>query len=184
MKNLNLTVLAMVIAWLAFGMNVSAQNNVPDDKREHLSLVPLDKNARTPGNGCMGIPGLSDEQRATIDKLRTEHFNKVSQLHAQLREQHEQLRSLRTADNPQTDEINSVIDKIAALRAELMKEREAHRQAIRAGLDADQKAWFDSRQERRNKRGDRTEFNRPADCRYKNDQQNPDGRRRYRHWRQ
>lgn len=101
---------------------------------------------------CM-IPGLTSEQQQSIDKLRTVHLKKVSQLRADLQEKKARLQSLRVADTYNEKEINKIIDDMAAVRADLMKENEDHRQKVKALLNDDQKEWFDSRP-MNNRRGD------------------------------
>jgi hypothetical protein len=81
------------------------------------------------------------------------------------------------------DKINSTIDEMADLRADLMKEREAHLQDVKSQLNDEQKAWFDSRPGRGKGFGQNRGFGRQGAC--WNDQQDPgpEGGRRYRQFR-
>lgn len=94
---------------------------------------------------CSNIPELSDEQQASIDKLRLQHQKAAQQKRAEISEKRARINTLRLADNPDMEQINKTIDEITVVRAELMKEREAHIQAIRSKLNDEQKVWFDSR---------------------------------------
>ena len=109
------------------------------------------------------IPGLSDSQRETLNKMHLEHQKKVRQMHAAIGEKRAHLNTLRLADKYNKGEVNATIDEIAALRADLMKANEAHRQSVRAELNDEQKAWFDSkpRNQRRFGRGGDFDGERP-----------------------
>lgn len=101
---------------------------------------PADEN----GLECR-IPGLSDEQKAEIDKLRTAHIRKVNLIRAEIGEKEARLNTLRLAEKEDVKAIDKTIDEISKLRGDLMKERESHKREVRALLNEDQKAWFDAR---------------------------------------
>lgn len=91
------------------------------------------------------IPGLTEEQKSSIEKLRTAHFRDVEKMRAEIGEKEAHLNTLRVADNPDAKAIDRTIDEISQLRGNIMKAREAHRRDIRALLTDDQKAFFDAR---------------------------------------
>jgi Spy/CpxP family protein refolding chaperone len=100
----------------------------------------VDKN----GPECR-IPGLSDEQKAEIEKLRTAHIRKANLIRAEIGEKEARLNTLRLAEKEDVKAIDKTIDEISKLRGDLMKERESHKREVRALLNEDQKAWFDAR---------------------------------------
>ena len=99
------------------------------------------------------IPSLTDDQKAGIEKLRTEHLRKANLMRAELGEKHARLNTLRLAENQDAKEIDLTIDDISKLKGNLMKAREAHKRDVRALLNDEQKAVFDARQGRGNRDG-------------------------------
>jgi Spy/CpxP family protein refolding chaperone len=138
-KSVLLTALLLLV--FAVGSITALAQRERDVEIEKKVIVTQNDNS---GPYC-NIPGLTDEQRDNMEKLRLVHQKKVRLMHANLQEKRAHIRTLRLADNPDMQQINKTIDEIAALQGDLMKEREAHRQAIRSGLNEEQKAWFDSR---------------------------------------
>ena len=90
------------------------------------------------------IPGLTDEQKTSIEKLRTAHFRKAELLRAEIGEKQARLRTLRLAEKQDEQAIDKAIDEISKLRGDIMKEREAHRRGIKALLNEEQKTWYDN----------------------------------------
>lgn len=138
-KSVLLTAL-LVFVFAAGSLTALAQRD-RDVEIEKKVIVTQSDNS---GPYC-NIPGLTDEQRDNMEKMRLAHQKKVRLMHANMQEKRAHIRTLRLADNPDMQQINKTIDEIAAIQGDLMKEREAHRQAIRSGLNEEQKAWFDSR---------------------------------------
>jgi len=137
-KSVLLTAL-LLIAYTTVSTSVMAQKDREVEVKKKV-IVHDDET----GPFC-NIPGLTDAQRDNIEKLQLEHQKKVRLIHATLKEKRAHLETLRLADNPDTQKINKTIDEIAGMQADLMKERESHRQAVRSGLSEEQKAWFDSK---------------------------------------
>lgn len=90
------------------------------------------------------IPSLTEDQQKNIDQLRTAHLKKAQLLRAKLQEEQARLNTLRIEDSDEKA-INGSIDKITAMRGELMKERESHRRQVRNLLTEDQKVRFDAK---------------------------------------
>ena len=90
------------------------------------------------------IPGLSDEQKTSIEELRTAHFRKAELMRAEIGEKQARLRTLRLAEKQDEKAIDKAIDEISKLRGDIMKEREAHRRGIKALLNDEQKTWYDN----------------------------------------
>ena len=103
-----------------------------------------DRTLRQPGF-CGNLPGITDEQLEKIDAIRLNTMKKNQQLQNQLGEKRAQLRTYSTSDQVDMSAINQTIDKIAAIRSELMKNRLASNQEIRNLLNEDQRVVFDSR---------------------------------------
>jgi|GEM_PF-505591 len=94
--------------------------------------------------GCR-IPGLTEEQKSAMEKLRTAHLKKAELTRAEIGEKEARLNTLRLADEPDVKAIDRTIDDISKLRGDLMKEREAQQREIRNLLTDDQKAMYDAR---------------------------------------
>lgn len=148
MKNsrIKLTTLTAVLALVALiSFDVSAQNF----GRRNARASGQD-NVQGPGMGygrgdCAAIiPDLTEDQEAKILKLRNEHFRKAEQKRAEIGEKQARLNTLRVAEVQDVKAIDKNIDELAALRADLMKAREAHRREVKALLTDDQKVWFDA----------------------------------------
>ncbi len=94
---------------------------------------------------CQSIPGLSDEQQDQIKTLRTDHWKETKSLKNEIREKKAKLRTLRTSDDVDMDEIYELIEDISSLKMNVAKKREAHRQDVRELLTDEQKMLFDER---------------------------------------
>ena len=88
---------------------------------------------------------LTDRQREEIRKIRTEQLQNRTQTSNLLREKRAKLEVLQTDNKPDMNEINKVIDEIAALQAQAMKAQAAARQKIRSLLTDEQRACYDAR---------------------------------------
>ena len=98
-----------------------------------------------PEGFVMPAQNLDDKQREELKKMRTEQLKERTQTRNLLREKRAKLETLQTADKPDTKEINSVIDEIAALQALEMKSQAANRQKVRSMLTDEQRTLFDAR---------------------------------------
>lgn len=137
---------------LSGNINIQAQDRTGNNRNMAGQIENNDNSNQDPGMYCK-IPGLTDSQRETINKMRLEHQKTVKQMHAAIGEKRAHLNTLRLADKYNKSEVNATIDDIASLRADLMKANEAHRQSVRAELNDEQKAWFDSRPHRQHRFG-------------------------------
>ena len=88
---------------------------------------------------------LNDQQREEIRKIRTEHQKELVQTSNLLKEKRARLETLQTADKSDMNEINKVIDEIAALQAQEMKAQATNRQLIRNLLTDEQRINYDMR---------------------------------------
>jgi Spy/CpxP family protein refolding chaperone len=96
---------------------------------------------------CRNLPDITQEQLDQIDALRLLNMKENQQLRNQLNEKRARLRTLSTSDQPDTRAINSTIDEMANLRAEIQKNQMATHQEIRKLLNDDQRVIFDSRKQ-------------------------------------
>jgi Spy/CpxP family protein refolding chaperone len=122
----------LTVLFLAAGTSVFSQDKDPkttEGKGMH--------------KGEMGIPGLTDQQKAEIKKLKTSHMKEVLPLKNLLMEKKAHLKTISTVENPDIAAINKTIDEIGALQVDLMKKREAFRQGIRKQLNEEQRMMFD-----------------------------------------
>ncbi|MBE0662901.1 MAG: Spy/CpxP family protein refolding chaperone [Bacteroidales bacterium] len=94
---------------------------------------------------CINLPGLTEEQSEKMDALRLKNIKENQELRNQLGEKQAQLRTLKTADQPDMNAINNTIDEMAVLRGGMHKNQAATHQEIRKLLTEEQKILFDSR---------------------------------------
>ena len=93
---------------------------------------------------------LSESQKDRIAKVRESHQKDVIKSRADLELAQLEFRKLMRDDNPDKRAINAQIDRMASIRADMMKSRVEQRLQVRDVLTADQRAKF---QEGRGKRG-------------------------------
>ena len=84
-----------------------------------------------PGPGDWGTPGLSEEQRRRLEELRDAEERKAIRVEADLRLAELDLRRLVAGARPDLRAIGEQVDRIADLRAEIMKARLAARVRVR-----------------------------------------------------
>lgn len=92
----------------------------------------------------MKIPGLTDEQKTAIQKLRLANQKEMQGLKNQLAENRAHYHTLMTADKPDMNAINKNIDEYSAIRTTMMKSQAAHIQDVRKLLTDEQRLVFDS----------------------------------------
>jgi acyl-CoA reductase-like NAD-dependent aldehyde dehydrogenase len=89
-----------------------------------LTTQSFGQRGRKMNNCCQNIPNLTEEQQDQIDELRSSHLEKMAELRQERR---------GTTNFDEKDEI----------REKMLKERETHREEIRALLTEEQQAYFD-----------------------------------------
>ncbi|KAF0195941.1 MAG: hypothetical protein FD166_2668 [Bacteroidetes bacterium] len=145
----NFIVMAMFFALLSFSANVNAQGPGRGRGPGACAGPGLERGERPDR-----IPGLTEEQRISMEKLRIAHFRKTELIRAEIGEKEARMNTLRLAEEPDDKAIDRTIDDISKLKGDLMKEREAHHRAVKALLNDEQKAFFDNRPGRDRNRGD------------------------------
>jgi len=97
-----------------------------------------------PENSVLPARNLNDKQHEEIRNIRKEQLKERTQTRNLLNEKRAKLEVLQTADKPDMEEINKVIDEIAAVQAQEMKTQAACRQKIRSLLTEEQRAYYDA----------------------------------------
>lgn len=97
------------------------------------------------------IPNLTEAQQKKIDDLMVKHLKEVTPLRNELLEKEARLNTLESADKPDMNAINKTIDEIAALKAQIMKKRVAHRTEVAALLTDEQRVFFNANRHRMGK---------------------------------
>ena len=97
------------------------------------------------GQGCMmlkNIPNLTDEQKAKLEKLHSEHMKMMEAAKADMEKQAVEMKALMK-DPVDLKKAEAKIDEMARMHADMKKKCLAHRLAVRALLTPEQKAKFD-----------------------------------------
>ena len=147
MKTQNLKYVALALS-LLFGtacLNVMAQDEQENESRERPGKHW--RSHRGAGDGearAFNIPGLTDEQKEEIKKVRLEARKETLPVRNEMKEKRARLNTLRTAEKADMNEIYKVVDDIGALQTQLMKNRENTRQQVRNLLNEEQRLFFDS----------------------------------------
>ncbi len=111
----------------------------------------MKKNMQMHQNCFQNIPDLTEEQEAKIEEIRVSHMKEMQEYYNKLNEKRAKLRTLQTKDNPDMDEINSVIEETGEIRTEKHKARAKHHQEVRSLLNEEQKVYFDRHKMKMNK---------------------------------
>ena len=83
------------------------------------------------GNGAHQMyQNLTPEAQATLNKLRDEHYQKVSPLREQLWAKQTELNALSGNPAVKPEEIKKLVAEISALRSQMTKERQAFRTQV------------------------------------------------------
>jgi Spy/CpxP family protein refolding chaperone len=98
--------------------------------------------AQHEGGNCDKL-NLTAEQKTQIEKLKTAHMKEMIGLKNQLQEKKAHLHTVSTVDKVDMVEVNKTIDEIGALKTEMMKKKEAHKQEVRKLLTEEQRLKFD-----------------------------------------
>ncbi|KAB2871552.1 MAG: Spy/CpxP family protein refolding chaperone [Bacteroidales bacterium] len=111
------------------------------------------KNPDKIGNADCKIPNLTDEQQQKINDLRVKHINDVTPLKNELGEKRARMRTLQSAEKPDLNAINKLIDEMAAVRAQIQKKAAAHKVEVASLLTDEQKVYFNAHQGRKFDKG-------------------------------
>ena len=91
------------------------------------------------------IPNLTDEQKAEIKKIKEQGREKSAPQHKAMKELRLKLSELKMAENPDMQQINSLIDKSAKMKAEMEKSKTASQLKVRSILTPEQRKVVDTK---------------------------------------
>lgn len=91
------------------------------------------------------IPNLSEDQKSKIKAVKEESRKQMEPQRMEMKELRSKLRELKAAESPNTAEINKAIDRTAALKAEMEKNRTASELKVRAILTPEQRKVMDEK---------------------------------------
>jgi Spy/CpxP family protein refolding chaperone len=95
--------------------------------------------------GCvMSLPDITDAQKQSLEKLKTQHQKDMISFKNLLAEKKAHLNTLSMAETADMAAINKTIDEIGALKTDMMKKCEAHKQDVRKVLTEKQRLIFDT----------------------------------------
>ena len=113
----------------------------------------MGKNPDKIGKADCRIPNLTDEQQQKINDLRVKHIKDVTPLKNELGEKRARMRTLQSAEKPDLNAINKLIDEMAAVRAQIQKKAAAHKVEVASLLTDAQKVCFNAHQGRKFDKG-------------------------------
>lgn len=93
----------------------------------------------------LGIPDLTDEQIEQIKDIQIAHLKDIQPIQNDLKINRATLNALLTEYEPDTTEINKLIERNSQLSAEIQKKNVAYKFRVRNLLTDDQKVYFDNR---------------------------------------
>ncbi len=93
------------------------------------------------------IPDLTDEQRTQIKTIREESRKNSEPQRQQMKELRSKLQELKRAENPDQTQIDQLIDKSAAIKAEMQKAKVASELKVRSILTPEQRKVVDAKHE-------------------------------------
>lgn len=91
------------------------------------------------------IPDLTDEQKTQIKEIHEESRKQMEPQRQEMKKLRARMMELKSAENPDQNEINQLIDQRAKLRAEMEKTRAASELKIRGLLTAEQLKIVDAK---------------------------------------
>ena len=122
----------------------SAYSQNKGDKKPAGKEAMAPKGDEQSGNPMQELK-LTPEQKKSIFDLRSNMMKSSLPVKNLIGEKKAHLKTLSTIDNPDMNAINSTIDEIASLKAQIMKMHVANRLEIRTLLTDKQRVIFDSK---------------------------------------
>ena len=107
-RNRNLSLALVTLAALSFGSNAAWANHHWGNNN---------------GMGNQGYSQLTQEQQATVQKLRNDYYAQTNALRQQLTSKHYEYNALLTADKPDSAKIEAVAKEREALSQQLDQQR-------------------------------------------------------------
>jgi len=133
-------ILMVIVAVTSMIVNAQPQNVRP------YSIQNPQEGRRVMRPEGSAIPSMNfdNKQREEMSKIHTEQIKERTQTRNLLQEKRARLEVLQTAEKPDMREINKMIDEIAAIQAQEMKNQSASRQKIRSLLTDEQRTYYDA----------------------------------------
>lgn len=92
------------------------------------------------------LPGLTENQKAQIKDIREESREKMEPQREEMKKLRAKMMELKSAENPDQEQINRLIDEQAKLKAQMEKTRTASELKVRELLTPEQRKVFDAQQ--------------------------------------
>lgn len=140
----------VLIAVFAISLTTMAQN--PNPQKKSLEQKEMMMKHRDRDMNKRFDHFFTEEQQAKVKELRLESAREIKPLKNELNELQAKQQTLSTADKADMNAINSNIDKMGKLKADIAKIMAKQHQEIRSMLSEEQLIKFD---EMRARRGDR-----------------------------
>lgn len=99
---------------------------------------------KTKGGYCK-LPNLTDDQETQIKNLKLKFLKEKMILTNHLNEKKAHLKTLETSENPDINDINTILEEIYAIKLEIARKKAALTQEIRKILNEEQRLIFDLR---------------------------------------
>ncbi len=152
-----LGLLAALVVMAALPLLAQDTPNAQDDDDDENEFMWVGRKGQGMGDGprfqFVEQMKLTEEQQKKMQEMRVAHQKEMIPLRAQVKVKRIELQELFRGDANQ-GAINSKIDEISKLTADLQKKNAAHRLAMRNLLTPDQKKIWDSRPHRMGMMGD------------------------------
>ncbi|MBN2237610.1 MAG: periplasmic heavy metal sensor [Bacteroidales bacterium] len=142
MKTNKITTSILAIA-LIVGMSFSASAQRGQGMKGQAPRQGFNQNR--PNASCAFL-NLTEEQQTQMAALRLQLTEKNLPLKNQLGEMRAKMQTLKTGDDQNLKSISKLIDDMSGVQAQLRKNFEEHRLAVRALLTDDQQVLFDASQ--------------------------------------
>ena len=92
------------------------------------------------------LPDLTENQKAQIKDIREESREKMEPQREEMKKLRSKMMELKSAENPDQEQINRLIDEQAKLKAQMEKTRTASELKVRELLTPEQRKVFDTQQ--------------------------------------
>jgi Spy/CpxP family protein refolding chaperone len=122
--------------------NVAAQDNTPSQGVQGEKGAQMRERHH---DLTSEIPDLSEEQKSKIKAIKEENRKQMEPQRAEMKVIRAKLMELKSAENPNTAEINKAIDRSAMLKAEMEKSRTASELKVRSILTPEQRKVMDQK---------------------------------------
>ena len=90
------------------------------------------------------IPNLTEQQKVEIQKIKAESRKNSEPQREEMKDLRSKLNALKMAENPDQQQINSLIDKSAKMKAEMEKSKIASQLKVRSILTPEQRKFVDA----------------------------------------